>query len=240
MVGNPSDRFAVAINGAESALTYAPGRDYASATTLAVGQGGWVSASDPVSLTATGAAVDPGATPPASVPGPTASAAPSSTVNLQAAAVTSEDMRGLTKEEEGAGELAGLPGVTASYGATWADERPGTPVFVLDLSMATFATRADLDKAAGALVGSTLTDSTLTNQRPLGSQGVGDQDQAVAFQAQINGRRPITVDGYLLEFRRGNTLVAIITAQLAGTGAISVAAYYARIIDARLLAAAAR
>ncbi|MHB8574683.1 MAG: hypothetical protein ACYDCQ_05065, partial [Dehalococcoidia bacterium] len=68
MAGDPSGQAAAAISGADIAYTYSPAAGYQAATSLTVGQGAWVFAAGPVTITAGPA--------PAATTSPSASASP--------------------------------------------------------------------------------------------------------------------------------------------------------------------
>jgi hypothetical protein len=173
---------------------------------------------------------------PAAVRAQTPSTPPSSFAALKAVALNQTDLIGYALESEDDGSSAGPPprGVVAAYFAVWGTVNP-TPAVVGD-DLVTANSVAVARQVFDALQSSVTSNPSTQQVQDLGSQGIGDQDDAQSFQVLI-GRAGAVAQAYQETVRLD--VVNLTVAVIGNPGAVSLqnAVAYARIVAGRITAA---
>lgn len=106
----------------------------------------------------------------------TATNPPRTFEQLRAAAFTAADLPGYNLDYEGPGALDGKPVAFADYDAIWIDARPASPHEIVNLGLTSLRSINPAETPAALANGYAGTHANVT---PLGSQGIGDDDQAL-------------------------------------------------------------
>ena len=238
MIGNPMSHCTVAIDGADTALTYTAADGYASVTMLRPGEGAWVQGAGRITLTPASCATSTALPSASATPSPATAGVDLLTINgLQGVALRASDMQGYSGGNLDA--RLSLRGGTVGYVEAWIDSNPRSPrIGVLNI-LETYASPALAhDAFVKAAADAAAPDRGVSNNRTIGPQGIGDEDSAAYFlytgRSLLTGRE-FRNDTYIEVFRLGQTVVLVATIDIAPTGTPYGAPSYAGIIYNRML-----